>query len=147
MRSFLFLFFPVLVVSCVLQDWIFSTEFIEENLLLSCKSPSWHCCCDRPTKGSRDSTIKLWSIETQESQFGYFSEKEPLLSRKEHLRKVRDLKVFLIVHNIPYNDYKYNCLTEAVTTLSADGSVKIWDKQSFDVVSSAGIDIDCWSHW
>jgi len=71
---------------------------------------------------SRDSTIKLWSVETQESKFGYFVGKNPLLSRKEHLRKVRDLK--------------YNSRTASVATLSADGSVKIWDKNNLDVISS-----------
>jgi WD repeat-containing protein 40A len=89
--------------------------------------------------GSRDCSICLWSLSQAKREFCYdYSEQGqsvqptpvpsrvlPIISRKEHSRKVRDLKT--------------NGVRGEFYTLGADGCVKIWDSTNFDVVSSVSL--------
>jgi WD40 repeat protein len=55
------------------DDWCFSAEFISHNHLVS---------------GGRDGNVKVWNVMPDSDPIL----RQPLLTRKEHERKVRDLK-------------------------------------------------------
>ncbi|CAI7861192.1 unnamed protein product [Closterium sp. NIES-53] len=84
------------------ENWMFAAAWVGDSHLIT---------------GSRDSTVKLWSICSDE-----FLNQSPIVTRTDHDDKVRDLKY---------------CLdTETVTTLSQDGTCKLWDPHEMLVVSS-----------
>jgi len=102
------LFFSSNIVLEGHSDWCFSAEFISSDLLIS---------------GGRDGDVKLWNVSNESNQFIV---KKPLLTRREHLRKVRDLK--------------FNNNLKIFGTVSADNYVKHWDTSNLDVVTSTYID-------
>eukprot|EP00897_Mesotaenium_endlicherianum_P003484 jgi/Mesen1/3163/ME000184S02227 len=75
------------------EDWLFSAAWITDNLLVT---------------GSRDHTVKLWSIGGQK-----FFDEDPVIDTTQHSDKVRDLK--------------YDSKGQKVATLSHDATCKIWD--------------------
>eukprot|EP01114_Cavostelium_apophysatum_P014870 TRINITY_DN3956_c0_g1_i1.p1 TRINITY_DN3956_c0_g1~~TRINITY_DN3956_c0_g1_i1.p1 ORF type:complete len:416 (-),score=74.54 TRINITY_DN3956_c0_g1_i1:57-1304(-) len=86
------------------QDWVFAAEFVTPEVLVS---------------GGRDCTVKIWKLNEPEDQLVV---KKALVTRREHAKKVRDLK--------------YNTKSKTLTTLSADNYVKFWDVEQYDVTSS-----------
>lgn len=94
-------FEPVaLLVSHV--DWLFAAAWLTDNRLVT---------------GSRDSTVKLWSVAGDR----YLVE-DPLVTKNDHSSKVRDVK--------------YDAKVEQMATLSADASCKIWDVHLMEPVKS-----------
>ena len=94
------------------EDWMFSCCWTNRHRILS---------------GSRDCTVRIWSTEADSASNSSeanepFECRQPLLTRREHTDKIRDMK--------------YNLYTKQVTTMSTDGIVKIWDASNLDVVSS-----------
>ncbi|KAJ3218970.1 DDB1- and CUL4-associated factor 12 [Dinochytrium kinnereticum] len=96
------------------SDMVFSVGWVSDNVLVS---------------GSRDTTVKLWSLTDEHLQSNVrtvngskVSIFGPLLSKKEHCGKVRDLK--------------YNHATMQATSLSTDGTVKIFDASRLSVAAS-----------
>ncbi|KAJ7558918.1 hypothetical protein O6H91_04G061700 [Diphasiastrum complanatum] len=71
--------------------------------------------------GSRDSTVKLWSVKAGLP----FTNEHPLADCRVHTDKVRDLK--------------YCMNSERLATLSQDGTCKIWDPHSMEVVTSVSL--------
>jgi len=86
------------------KDWVFSCEFIAPTRLAS---------------AGRDCSVRAWDI-SPESDKQEICERKPLFTRKEHSKKVRDLK--------------YNRHTNMFATLSSDNYIKCWDANNFDVV-------------
>ncbi|CAJ0639515.1 7650_t:CDS:2 [Entrophospora sp. SA101] len=86
------------------NDLVFSVEWLDDDHVVS---------------GSRDGTIRLWSIQSKiVSELPilpnkYINVHQSLLTRSGNIGKVRDLK--------------YNPKTEQIMTLSTAGYVKIWD--------------------
>ncbi|KAL6054059.1 DDB1- and CUL4-associated factor 12 [Balamuthia mandrillaris] len=92
-------------------DWIFATEFVNEELLLT---------------ASRDCTVSLWSTKQgRGSSPATLPMRKPLITRREHSQKVRALK---------YNKNKHT-----FATAGADGQTKIWDARNMDVISSISL--------
>jgi len=86
------------------DDWVFAAEFLSKELLIS---------------AGRDSLVKLWNISMEDN---LVSIRNPLVSRKEHERKIRDLK--------------FNHKTKIFATVSSDNFVKFWDISNLDVIGS-----------
>ncbi|RIA88504.1 WD40-repeat-containing domain protein [Glomus cerebriforme] len=86
------------------NDLVFSVAWLDDYHLVS---------------GSRDGTIRLWSIESKIiSEMPllpnkYINVHQPLLARSEFAGKVRDLQ--------------FNPKTEQIMTLSTEGYVRLWD--------------------
>ncbi|XP_024528618.1 DDB1- and CUL4-associated factor 12-A-like [Selaginella moellendorffii] len=85
------------------DDWIFATSWLTDTVLAT---------------GSRDSTVKLWSVTRSRS---YLNE-SPIAERRYHRDKVRDIK--------------YCSQAEILGTLSQDGTCKIWDPHVMEVIST-----------
>jgi WD repeat-containing protein 40A len=88
-------------------DWVFAAKFLEDNIIAS---------------ASRDSTVCLWKAPLEIDENNVVPIMQPLITRKEHTKKVRALQ---------YNRHKMQ-----VNTLSADRTVKIWDRTNMDVIST-----------
>ncbi|CAI2187944.1 9463_t:CDS:2 [Funneliformis geosporum] len=86
------------------SDLVFSVAWLDDDHLVS---------------GSRDGTIRLWSIESKIiSEMPllpnkYINVHQPLLTRSEFSGRVRDLQ--------------FNPRTEQIMTLSTEGYVRLWD--------------------
>ncbi|KAJ3102620.1 DDB1- and CUL4-associated factor 12 [Phlyctochytrium planicorne] len=95
-------------------DMVFSVSWISDSILVS---------------GSRDTTVKLWSLTEENKRFEVtavngnpISIFQPLVSKKEHCGKVRDLK--------------FNCNASQTATLSTDGTVKVFDAATLSLAMS-----------
>ncbi|KAI8853554.1 WD40-repeat-containing domain protein [Chytridium lagenaria] len=96
------------------SDMVFSVAWLSDNVLVS---------------GSRDTTLKMWSLTDEYLQTtvqgvnnATVSIYQPVLTKKEHCGKVRDLK---------FNDF-----TKQTTTLATDGTVKIFDASRLSLAVS-----------
>ncbi|CAG8608675.1 5103_t:CDS:2 [Funneliformis caledonium] len=94
------------------SDLVFSVAWLDDDHLVS---------------GSRDGTIRLWSIESKIiSEMPllpnkYINVHQPLLTRSEFSGRVRDLQ--------------FNPRTEQIMTLSTEGYVRLWDASYLNEVT------------
>lgn len=89
------------------DDWIFAMEWLTDTVLAT---------------GSRDTTVKVWSVDSD----GPSTNTQPLVERRDHAGKVRDLK--------------YCAESELLATLGQDSTCKIWDPYDMRVVSNVKLE-------
>lgn len=70
--------------------------------------------------GSRDKTLKLWTVHGDS-----FLNMKPIVTRTDHIDKIRDVK--------------FHDATEKLSTLSHDGTCKIWDPHEMEVIRTVDL--------
>jgi len=112
-------FAPVAILQGHL-DWVFASKFLEDRIIVS---------------ASRDNAVCLWRIPPDGDTAMTDSDNtpisnqvpvvQPLLTRKEHTKKVRALQ--------------YGKSKMQLASLSADKTVKLWDRTNMDVVATISL--------